>query len=70
MMIVGYAKFSKRHPYFHIFLISSLTLIFLISAFILIEYETIELAGVIILIGSTLPFFAKASKYKQQYLSD
>lgn len=69
-MIVGYAKFSKRHPYFHIFLISSLTLIFLISSFILIEYETVELVAVILFIGSTLPFFAKASKYKQQYLSD
>jgi len=69
-MIVGYAKFSKRHPYFHIVLISSLTLIFLISAFILIEYETVELVAVIVFIGSTLPFFAKASKYKQQYLSD
>lgn len=69
-MIVKYAKFSKRHPYIHFSIMISLVLLFLFSAVMLIEYEIIAFAIVILLIGCTLPFFAKVSKYKQQYLSD
>ncbi|GAB6260178.1 hypothetical protein PSSHI_04200 [Photobacterium sp. R1] len=69
-MIVKYAKFSKKHPYVHISIIIFLVLLFLFSAFMLVEYEMIEFAVVILFIGCTLPFFAKVSKYKQQYLSD
>ncbi|MDO6706509.1 hypothetical protein [Photobacterium sp. 1_MG-2023] len=69
-MIISYAKFSKRHPYVHLGIIISLSLLFLISAIMLIEFEVVEFAIAIVGIGLLLPFFAKASKYKQQYLSD
>lgn len=68
-MFRAYAHFSVNHPLVHKFNLLAVLTIFLVSCYQLLANESIIFAIGFVLIAFPMLVFAKASDYKNKYLS-
>lgn len=68
-MFRAYAHFSVNHPFIHKFNLLAILCIFAVSCYELLANESIIFSLGFVLIVFPALVFAKASDYKQKYLS-